>query len=132
RYPRVKVAFAEKESSIKELFKQKGVAYPPKRIFIRAFKREQILELWAGEADGDKYQLLKEYRICAGSGVLGPKRKEGDRQVPEGFYSIDVFNPTSNYYLSMRVDYPNQSDRILGGKNRLGGDIFIHGNCVTI
>jgi murein L,D-transpeptidase YafK len=132
KFSRVKAAFAEKELLLKESFKQKGLAYPPKRIFIRAFKREQILELWTAERDGGEFHLLKEYKICANSGVLGPKRKEGDRQVPEGFYFIDVFNPLSNYHLSMRVNYPNQSDRILGAGNRLGGDIYIHGNCVTI
>jgi murein L,D-transpeptidase YafK len=57
---------------------------------------------------------------------------EGDLQVPEGFYRLDYFNPSSRFYLSMRVNYPNDSDRILGRKGSLGGDIMIHGNCVSI
>ena len=132
KFPRVKIARAEKEQLIKELFKKKNLDYPPERIFIRIFKLDEILQLWAAGTGEDSFQLLKEYKICANSGELGPKRKEGDRQVPEGFYFIDVFNPMSNYFLSMRVNYPNQSDRILGSKPRLGGDIYIHGNCVTI
>lgn len=130
KHARVRVAISEKEAGVKELFAAKKLSYPPTKIFLRAFKLEEILELWVAESN--KFQLLKQYKICANSGVLGPKRREGDRQVPEGFYFIDVFNPVSNFYLSMRVNYPNQSDRILGGQGRLGGDIYIHGDCVTI
>jgi murein L,D-transpeptidase YafK len=65
------------------------------------------------------------------SGILGPKRAEGDRQVPEGYYFIDEFNPKSDYYLSLLLNYPNYSDQ-LTGRGRLGGDIYIHGGCVTI
>jgi len=64
--------------------------------------------------------------------VLGPKRAEGDRQVPEGYYFIDDFNPKSDYYLSMLLNYPNFVDNIKGGKIRKGGDIYIHGGCVTV
>jgi murein L,D-transpeptidase YafK len=63
---------------------------------------------------------------------LGPKRRNGDRQVPEGFYHIDRFNPFSNFYLSLGINYPNPSDRKKSRAQRLGGDIFIHGSCVTI
>ncbi|MEW6731839.1 MAG: L,D-transpeptidase family protein [Acidobacteriota bacterium] len=132
KFPRVRGAAAEKERLIKDLFANKGLSFPPRRIFIRIFKREQVLEVWAGAGEDNTFQLLKEYKVCANSGVLGPKRREGDLQVPEGFYHIDVFNPMSNFHLSMRVNYPNQSDRILGVKGKLGGDIYIHGNCVTI
>jgi murein L,D-transpeptidase YafK len=131
-FPRVQVAFKEKEQILKDLFKDKGFSYPPKRVFIRVFKKEQVLELWIADKDRDSFQLLKTYNVCASSGTLGPKRREGDRQVPEGFYHIERFNPKSNYYLSLGINYPNQSDRILGGAGRLGGDIFIHGDCVTI
>ena len=61
-----------------------------------------------------------------------PQATQGDSQVPEGFYHMDRFNPLSNFHLSLGVSYPNQSDRILGASGRLGGDIFIHGDCVTI
>jgi murein L,D-transpeptidase YafK len=63
---------------------------------------------------------------------LGPKRKEGDGQVPEGFYHINVFNPSSNYYLSLGINYPNKADKINSNHKSLGGNIFIHGSCVTI
>jgi len=132
RYPRVKAAMAEKEPSIKLLFRQKKIPFPPSRIFLRAFKREQSLELWASRTASGEFEFLKEYRFCASSGTLGPKRRQGDSQIPEGFYRIDRFNPVSNFHLSLGVNYPNKSDRIIGGNGNLGGDIFIHGDCVTI
>lgn len=132
KFDRVRAAIAEKEPAIKRLFAQKRLSYPPKQIFIRVFKREQAVELWVSEADPDTFELLKEYKVCASSGTVGPKREQGDDQVPEGFYRIDRFNPLSNFHLSLGVNYPNQADKILGVKGRLGGDIFIHGNCVTI
>ena len=101
-------------------------------IFVRIFKEERILELWARPADKDTFELIKEYPICDLSGELGPKRKQGDLQAPEGFYYIDRFNPASQFHLSLGINYPNESDRILGEKGNLGGDIFIHGSCVTI
>jgi murein L,D-transpeptidase YafK len=119
---------------IREHFKQAGVAYPPGEIFLRAFKEEKELELWAGPK-GKPLTLVKRYPVCALSGGLGPKRRMGDLQIPEGFYRIDRFNPWSNFHLSLGLDYPNASDRIAGAKEgikNLGGDIFIHGDCVTI
>lgn len=77
------------------------------------------------------YKLIREYDVCQTSGQLGPKRKQGDRQIPEGYYHIDRFNPHSAFYLSLGLNYPNRSDRVLGNQNP-GGDIFIHGACVTI
>jgi murein L,D-transpeptidase YafK len=132
RHPRVKAAMAEKEASVKRLFAQKKIPYPPRRVFLRAFKRERIIELWVSRTASGAFELLKEYSFCASSGALGPKRREGDGQIPEGFYHVDRFNPASSFYLSLGLNYPNQSDRILGASGRLGGDIFIHGDCVTI
>ena len=77
-------------------------------------------------------RLVKSYPICASSGVLGPKRRQGDMQVPEGFYVVDRFNPVSSFHLSLGFNYPNDSDRVLSDKRSPGGDVFIHGNCVTI
>lgn len=131
RNARVKAAYKEKWSSMKNLLAQKGIDTNKVQIFIRAFKKEGELELWAKHSSGE-YRLIKTYDICAASGELGPKRMEGDLQVPEGFYNINVFNPYSSYHLSLGVSYPNQSDRILGKKGRLGGAIMIHGSCVTI
>jgi murein L,D-transpeptidase YafK len=95
-------------------------------------QQEARLELWALDNTGDSYTLVHTYAICATSGVLGPKRKFGDVQVPEGFYELDWFNPQSNFFLSLHISYPNSADRILGSHANPGGDIFLHGNCVTI
>jgi murein L,D-transpeptidase YafK len=114
--------------NIKRLFEERGIRYPAAEMFIRIFKRERTLELWV-RADGNpSFELLKNYDICALAGELGPKRRQGDSQVPEGFYAVDFFNPDSEYHLSLHVDYPNVRDRSLGGGN-LGGDIYIHGGC---
>lgn len=130
QFSRVKTAYREKEQTVKELFSAKGLQ-PGAEIFIRAFKKEAQLEVWAMGRSESVFELIKTYEICSSSGVLGPKRKQGDYQVPEGFYEIDRFNPSSNFYLSLGLNYPNKSDRIIG-KGNLGGDIFIHGSCVTI
>src|SRR5687767_4805391 len=129
RYPRVKGAFQSKESELRQHFTKEGLAFPPREIFLRVFKKEKELELWTKDpAKG--WTRAKSYPFCYASGNLGPKRKQGDLQVPEGFYHVDRFNPSSNFHLSLGVSYPNQSDRILGRKGELGGDIFIHGDCV--
>jgi len=128
---RVKTAYAEKEKLVKTLFSSKGMDLSSADIYFRAFKKEAQMEVWAKASKENKYVLIKTFSVCASSGVLGPKRKQGDGQVPEGFYEIDRFNPASNFHLSLGLNYPNKSDKILGKAN-LGGDIFIHGNCVTI
>jgi murein L,D-transpeptidase YafK len=102
------------------------------KIYLRAFKSEKQIELWGKNDSDTKYMLIKTYDVCRTSGRLGPKRKQGDLQIPEGFYHINRFNPNSNFYLSLGINYPNKSDKILGIKGNLGGDIFIHGACVTI
>jgi murein L,D-transpeptidase YafK len=96
-------------------------------ILVRVYKKESELELWKQTSSG-KYALLKSYPICRWSGQLGPKKVEGDRQVPEGFYNVGMnqLNPNSRYYLSFDVGYPNNFDRQLG---RAGGDIMVHGSC---
>ena len=79
-----------------------------------------------------KYQLVTTYDVCKSSGDLGAKRREGDYQVPEGCYFIDRYNPKSSYHLSLGLNYPNASDKILSDKAAPGSDIFIHGRCVTV
>lgn len=132
RYPRVRTASREKDEALRQRFKEKGLAYPPRAILLRAFKQEAVLELWATDANDKPYVLVHEYRICTSSGTLGPKRRFGDEQVPEGFYELDWFNPQSNFFLSLHINYPNASDRILGSHKNPGGDIFLHGNCASI
>ena len=132
RYPRVRTAYSEKESSIQQLFSTQGIAFDQFQMHLRIFKEEEIVELWVRGNEETTFKKLKTYEVCSSSGELGPKRQQGDYQVPEGFYYIDRFNPASSFYLSLGLNYPNRSDRILGKKGSLGGDIFIHGDCVTI
>lgn len=128
---RVEQARQQSDAYWKELLPSKGLSFPPKQLYLRAFKQERQLEVWAG--NNGSYQLLKTYAFTAYSGQLGPKQREGDGQIPEGFYTIDRFNPLSNYFLSMRVDYPNAADRIRNKNEKaIGGDIYIHGSNVTI
>lgn len=129
---RVKVAYQEKENVVKNYFKEKNVNYEGFHLFIRAFKKEENLEVWIKEKGKEQFTLLQTYSFCASSGTLGPKRKEGDLQIPEGIYHLNHFNPVSNFYLSLGVNYPNASDKILGDKKHPGGSIYIHGNCVTV
>ncbi len=96
-------------------------------ILVRIFKEDAELELWKKNRDG-QYALLKTYPICRWSGDLGPKKKEGDRQAPEGFYTITPaqMNPNSNYYLAFNTGYPNAYDRAWG---RTGSELMVHGDC---
>ena len=143
KHKRVSSAFREKEGIVKKYFDRAGVEYPPEKIFIRIFKT--VIDDGAGSSDGSgevqlwamgksdkEFKYIKSYRICSSSGELGPKLKQGDGQVPEGFYEITNFNPQSNFYLSQKVSYPNKHDIKAGDKDDPGGDIYIHGNCVTI
>ncbi|MGB1204158.1 MAG: L,D-transpeptidase family protein [Chitinophagales bacterium] len=132
RQPRVQAAKDATDARLRQLFEEKGLAYPPQNIFMRVLKSENLLEMWVWKAEADQYQLLKTYGVCAMSGYLGPKRKQGDYQVPEGFYHLSSFNPWSAYHLSMKINYPNKSDRILSPHRNLGGDIFIHGYCGSL
>ena len=96
-------------------------------ILIRLFKQEAELEIWKQDRSG-RFALLKTYPICRWSGDLGPKVREGDRQAPEGFYSISPaqMNPQSAYYLSFNTGYPNAFDKALG---RTGSQLMVHGDC---
>src|SRR5476649_736496 len=96
-------------------------------MLVRLFKQEAELEVWKQDRSG-RFALLKTYPICRWSGDLGPKVREGDRQAPEGFYSISPgqMNPQSAYYLSFNTGYPNAFDRSLG---RTGSELMVHGDC---
>jgi murein L,D-transpeptidase YafK len=96
-------------------------------ILVRLFKQESELEVWKEDQSG-RFALLRTYPICRWSGELGPKIKEGDRQAPEGFYTITpaLMNPNSSYYLAINMGYPNAYDRANG---RTGAFLMIHGDC---
>ena len=132
RYERFRTSEKERLPIIKELFKAKGLSLENAEVYLRAIKHDSTLELWDGNKGTHTFRLIRPYNICETSGMLGPKRRKGDGQVPEGLYVIDTFNPNSIFYSSLGINYPNASDRVLGKKGKLGGDIFIHGNCVTI
>jgi murein L,D-transpeptidase YafK len=96
-------------------------------ILIRLFKEESEIEVWKQDTSGH-FALLKTYPICRWSGELGPKIREGDRQAPEGFYTVrsGQMNPNSHHYLSFDIGYPNAYDRAYG---RTGGNVMMHGGC---
>lgn len=129
---RVREAYADKEETVLGYLQEVGIE--PNQgyeVFLQAFKQEKILEVYVRAEGETQFVRAKTYDFCMLSGELGPKRKQGDYQVPEGFYHIDRFNPWSNFYLSLGINYPNTADRKLGHSNP-GGDIFIHGSCVSI
>lgn len=132
KYPRVREALMEKQSNIESSLKSVGLNTSNFNMLLVAYKNEDVLELYVKEKNVKAYKKLTSFEVCQRSGVLGPKRKQGDFQVPEGFYYIDRFNPVSNYHLSLGLNYPNSADKIKGVKGNLGGDIFIHGSCVTV
>ncbi|MEO5721014.1 MAG: L,D-transpeptidase family protein [Chthoniobacterales bacterium] len=110
-------------------FVQAGVHYPPSRMAFVAIKETRKLELWAANEYED-LRFIREYDVLAASGHLGPKLREGDRQVPEGVYRIVLLNPNSLYHLSLRVSYPNDFDlqhAAEEGRTEPGTDIMIHG-----
>jgi murein L,D-transpeptidase YafK len=131
-YERVRTAFDKKEKTVVEALTACGVEIKEMEVLFVAYKAEQLLEVYAKRKTAGRYQKINHYTVCASSGTLGPKRKQGDLQVPEGFYCIDRYNPVSHFFLSLGLNYPNASDRLLGKGPRLGGDIFIHGACVTV
>jgi murein L,D-transpeptidase YafK len=131
-YPRVFEAAIQSDSALEELFLANDLNYPPNFIYWRAFKLEKELELWAKDSAHHPFTLLKTYNIFKTCGDLGPKRKQGDMQIPEGFYHVSKFNPMSWYYLSFKINYPNKSDSFFAHPKNPGGDIFIHGDTQTI
>ncbi|HUF14085.1 MAG TPA: hypothetical protein VMN78_13355 [Longimicrobiales bacterium] len=132
-HSRVVDARLDTKFELKALFAERGLAYPPRDLYFRLFKQEQVLEVWVQDTPGaDTYTLLREYPICAIPGRPGPKTRSDDFQAPEGFYYIEGFNPESEFHLSLRLNYPNAADRIIGVSDSWGGDIYIHGGCSTV
>lgn len=120
------------DDTLKRQFEAKKLSWPAKEIFIRSFKYDRQLEVWVKSGTDESFKLFKTYRVCMQSGTMGPKRMEGDYQIPEGFYYINEFNPNSNYHLSLGLNYPNASDKILADEAHPGKAIYIHGNCVSV
>ncbi len=131
-FKRVGAAFEAKEQFLKQEFEAKGLKWPAKYMYLRSFKFDSRLEVWVKQDKKEKYRLFKTYNVCALAGGLGPKRLEGDYQVPEGFYYVNQFRPNSSYHLALGVNYPNPSDRLLADPQKPGGEIYVHGSCVTV
>ena len=111
-----------------------GFSDYPSRISIVAIKHEKVLEVWGANMETG-WRLVQSVPFTGTSGKLGPKLKEGDRQIPEGIYGIEYLNPNSRFHLSMKIDYPNEFDREMArrdGRTNLGNDIMIHGSFVTV
>ncbi|MCX6248009.1 MAG: hypothetical protein NTW10_09765 [Bacteroidetes bacterium] len=130
--PRVAKAYKEKHDLLSSRLKEMNLSLDNIQILLVAYKNEKQLELYVKQKQETRYRKLTTYAICRTSGEPGPKRSQGDLQIPEGFYFLDKFNPCSDYYLSLGISYPNASDRILCKSGNPGGDIYIHGECVTI
>ncbi len=131
-FSRPNESFKRKEDTLQKQFAAKKLNWPANYIYVRSFKYDSELEVWVKDELGDPFKLFKTYKVCALAGTLGPKRMEGDYQVPEGYYYINEFNPQSQYYLSLGINYPNVSDRLLSDSLRPGSAIYIHGSCVTV
>ncbi len=131
-YSRVKDAYDNKLDGIDAKLDTYDIDREDMDLFIVGYKWNKDLEVWAKNKSDATYTKITSYKFCVLSGKLGPKRKQGDLQVPEGFYYINIYNPWSNFHLSMGLNYPNRSDRILGIQGSLGSDIYIHGSCVSI
>lgn len=126
---RVQTALHEKGTLVLENLKQHHLDSTSLNVLFVAYKDLDRLDVFAKSPTATTYRPIQQYKICARSGNLGPKKAEGDKQVPEGFYSINRFNPKSKFYLSLGLNYPNAFDL---AHNSTGSDIFIHGKCETV
>ena len=126
---RAQAAAARVRPALERDLAAKGLAFGAP-VFMRVFKREAELELWIGARDGT-YRLFRTYPVCTFSGALGPKRRQGDNQAPEGFYRVALgqLNPASSFHLSFNLGYPNAYDHAHG---YTGDFLMVHGACVSI
>ncbi len=132
KYERVRIALKEKQDFLSKKLEESKISIDNINLIFVVYKDNDLLDVYAKTKQEVTYRKILSYEVCSRSGQLGPKRKQGDEQVPEGFYHIDRFNPTSNFYLSLGLNYPNLADKRKSKASDLGGDIFIHGSCVTI
>lgn len=114
-------------------FKTANVQFPPEKVTLLAIKDSNELELWVENAEEQTF--IRSYPVLAASGVLGPKLREGDKQVPEGIYQLEYLNPNSAFHLSLKLNYPNDFDLLHAkeeGRAEPGTNIFIHGKAISI
>lgn len=136
---RVAAAREAHEAVLRARAAELDVDWPPRQLYLRAFKKERLLQVWVGEGR-EPLVLFAEHPICGESGTLGPKVERGDEQIPEGLYVITKLHPESQGWLALRMSYPNRADRARAAargraeKRRVspGGDILVHGTCISI
>lgn len=125
---------ADVEKRLIPIFDKSGIPYPPAELAFLVVKEDKVLEVWAKD-EKTNWQLIFGYPVLAASGVLGPKLREGDHQVPEGIYKLEYLNPNNAFHLSMKINYPNEFDLKWAqaeGRSEPGSDIFIHGEDVSV
>lgn len=131
-YPRVRAAYARCWPTLAARLQAQHLDSARLEVFFRLLKTNRTLEVWARNQGEAAFRRLRTYPLATTSGTLGPKRRAGDGQVPEGFYTIDRFNPRSAYHLSLGLDYPTADDILATGLADPGGDVFLHGSNVTV
>ncbi len=129
---RVDDALKQKKEIVDAYFTNKNIVQENAMLKLVAYKNEQLIKIYAKQMNTKIWQNIINYPFCVFSGKLGPKIKEGDKQIPEGFYKINRFNAQSKFHLSLGLNYPTKDDLILADKDRPGRDIFIHGGCSSI
>lgn len=132
QYSRVKAAYQEKKPIIHDKLTSMDLSLINVNVLIKAYKYEQIVHVYVKSKSEKEWRLYEELPFNCTSGDLGPKRQEGDYQIPEGYYHVNHFNPYSNFHLSLGVSYPNKADKIKSTFPKKGGAIYMHGGCATI
>lgn len=128
--PRSLAAMDRVTPPLRVVLREAGVTWGAP-VFLRLFKRESVLEVWLETTAGGPYALVRSYPVCAWSGALGPKTREGDGQAPEGVYRVppSAMNPYSRFHLSFNLGMPNAHDRARGWT---GSFLMVHGDCVSV
>lgn len=131
-YSNVQKAYSTVQKHVDSTLKKHALQHEELQLYIQVFKLEKKVEVWAKNERDTALVIIDSFKICFSSGQMGAKRRRHDLQVPEGFYHINSFNPKSTNYLALGINYPNPSDRILGEKGNLGGNIALHGGCISV
>lgn len=133
RFKNVQTVYNSNLKYVQQLLISKGIHSFEIDLYFRAFKEEATLEVWAKSKKEHQYTFIIDYPFYQGISTLGPKKRQGDHQVPEGCYFIDYFNPESTFKISLRLNYPNPADAIRNAKEaNMGGAICIHGNEASV
>ena len=132
KYQRVKLAYFEKLEQITENLGSLNLKITDFEVMLKAYKYEEMLTVYVRKKMTDEWFLYQSFPFCVSSGTLGPKVREWDGQIPEGYYHINDFNPYSSFLLSLGVSYPNAADKLKRPDPSKGNGIYIHGGCATI